>query len=1240
MGQSHQTQGYDRAKHIVDRFVGQFGAPKPYRKLAWYAAIPLVLTPELLNYLRNTFLRGEVPWVAEVDLLLSEVCQLVGYELYAMDTEVRAYLLSEMRTQLGVERMQDVARLLIHYVRHLSQTNPLVAEHQLQAQQWAAMVYLDEHREQAVREIAEAFRNSAIDGIPAALPSVGVIDHAEFARLSLITQKLAPELIAYPDLVQYAQQIGQMLASFHGTQTLPPDRYLDHPTPVLGVTLPGLRALLPTDQQTSHEHRATPDDPEVELTLYEYDVFVSYSRADEEWVKNVLLPLLEEYRLTFAIDKRDFEVGSTWSEQMQRMLDASHHILLVLTPTYLSRDWNDLERAILDSPEAAQRQRKLFGVMLKDYPLPPKLADLRYIDFTNIRTHDAQLTRLAWTLREPAGGLATEVVPSQYDVFIDYSHRNRNWVLEFLLPQLDAAGVKVCIDERDFELGAPIMLETERALHASRYILLVLTPDYMQSDWTVPLVFPKEFEAAKQQFRILPLMFQYCDLPKQLAELNYANFTVSSQWDRQIPRLVQHLQEAPDQPLGTYDAYISYSYHNREWVWNELLTRLDNAGLRVYIDIRTFRFGVPTTWSIEQGINNSRHVVCVMTQGWVQSQWAQQELQFTLAARGRQRKLLPILLEPCDIPRPLRDILYLNLTKPETRDSEIIRLIRMLGGDVPTSIKVLRVVVVAPGDVQAESHSLADVVAELNQGVAKSLGIRIELVRWETDVFPGFHAGGPQGMIDPIISIEDVDLLIGIFWQRFGTPTADNISGTEHELRIAYRSWKRLSRPQIMLYFNQQPFMPRSPMDVDLQRQLLEFKKEFPQEGVWWSYKGKVAFQKLVKQHLMHFVQRHDSQAKQDIGLEGPAIARIAEKPYVEGDQLVTEPVSALTLPEREAPVDATMDSIPNFYVERDSDRIALESIKRQGVTITIRGPRQIGKSSLLLRIVDTARREGKRVAFLDFQLFDREVLTDADLFFPQFCSWLTHELELDDRVSEYWTRDKDLSNPQLCTHYIGRYLLEELASPLVLALDEVETILDTDFRSDFFGMLRAWHNNRFITPIWRQLDVVLATSTEPYQLINNIHQSPFNVGQIIELTDFTLDHVLQLNLLYGGPLAQSDLQRLMALLNGQPYLTQRALYLVASQRMTVSDLFTTATSDQGPFGDHLRYHLFRIHDKPELIKGLLQVLRTQSCSDEGVFFKLHSAGLVAREGRRVVIHNSLYAEYFSQHLLQASDLS
>ena len=336
------------------------------------------------------------------------------------------------------------------------------------------------------------------------------------------------------------------------------------------------------------------------------------------------------------------------------------------------------------------------------------------------------------------------------------------------------------------------------------------------------------------------------------------------------------------------------------------------------------------------------------------------------------------------------------------------------------------------------------------------------------------------------------------------------------------------------------------------------------------------------------------------------------------------QPIS-LEMPE------GTMDCESKFYVERSSDPLALEAIKRQGVTITIKGPRQMGKSSLLIRTIDAAVAAGKRVAFLDFQLFDKATLKNADSFFRQFCSWLTDELEMADKVDEYW--QMPLGNSQRCTRYVGRYLLKDFGKPLVLAIDEVESVFDSEFRSDFFGMLRSWHNSRATTPMWKKLDLALVTSTEPYQLIDNLNQSPFNVGVVIELEDLTTEQVADLNRRHGSPLNFNEERQLIALLGGHPYLVRLALYSVASQRLSSSELFANATADNGPFGNHLRNHLFRLHNKTELVQGMLQVMRQNTCEDERVFFRLRGAGLVHRQGRLVMPRCQLYGEYFRENL-------
>jgi formylglycine-generating enzyme required for sulfatase activity len=201
-----QQQETQRAEQIVERFVRRF--QPSYKLLACHAALPLVLTPELLNFLRVQFLRGEVPWVAEVDLLLSDLCRQVGYELYAMDTAVRAYLLEEMKRELGSERMKEVARLLISYVKHIYQNNSYISPKELQAQQWAAMVYIE--TETAAREIAQDFQSTAI--------GTSLVNRAEIARLAKITQELAPQLNSYAQLVRYAQLVSQVLTDASGVE--------------------------------------------------------------------------------------------------------------------------------------------------------------------------------------------------------------------------------------------------------------------------------------------------------------------------------------------------------------------------------------------------------------------------------------------------------------------------------------------------------------------------------------------------------------------------------------------------------------------------------------------------------------------------------------------------------------------------------------------------------------------------------------------------------------------------------------------------------------------------------------------------------------------------------------------------------------------------------------------------------------------------------------------------------------
>jgi len=172
------------------------------------------------------------------------------------------------------------------------------------------------------------------------------------------------------------------------------------------------------------------------------------------------------------------------------------------------------------------------------------------------------------------------------------------------------------------------------------------------------------------------------------------------------------------------------------------------------------------------------------------------------------------------------------------------------------SHKLLRLVLASPADVLVERNTVSQVVEELNRGVAELVGLRLEVARWETDAYPGFHADGPQGLIDSILKITDADVLIGIFWKRFGTPVSDAGSGTEHEFRTAYKSWKKRQRPQIMMYFSQKSYTPKAKTETDQWGKVLDFQSNFPKEGLWWPYKNRQEFEKILRETLTNYLKR------------------------------------------------------------------------------------------------------------------------------------------------------------------------------------------------------------------------------------------------------------------------------------------------------------------------------------------------------------------------------------------------
>ncbi|NET82825.1 MAG: formylglycine-generating enzyme family protein [Moorea sp. SIO1F2] len=258
------------AKQQVERFVARF--EPNYRYLACHCALPLVLTPELVNYIRVQFLLNEeVPWIAEADLLLSELCRPVGYELYAMTPAVRSHLLAQFETEefqhkFGTNRLKSVAQLLMDYVTYLMGTHPPSRQGEFQAQQWAAMVYLDQHRTQAEQEMAKALQG---------LVNRGKNGQAELARLQRLIQEFRPQLSQYDSLMTFAESLGIWLKG-----QIPPDASqsygvhgvnlsLNHVTQLEGF--PPLQTF-ECEVVTIELGAGTEISPEIELEPFEFEV--------------------------------------------------------------------------------------------------------------------------------------------------------------------------------------------------------------------------------------------------------------------------------------------------------------------------------------------------------------------------------------------------------------------------------------------------------------------------------------------------------------------------------------------------------------------------------------------------------------------------------------------------------------------------------------------------------------------------------------------------------------------------------------------------------------------------------------------------------------------------------------------------------------------------------------------------------------------------------------------------------
>lgn len=329
------------------------------------------------------------------------------------------------------------------------------------------------------------------------------------------------------------------------------------------------------------------------------------------------------------------------------------------------------------------------------------------------------------------------------------------------------------------------------------------------------------------------------------------------------------------------------------------------------------------------------------------------------------------------------------------------------------------------------------------------------------------------------------------------------------------------------------------------------------------------------------------------------------------------------------------LDSL--FYLERPPvESLAYEEVLQPGSLIRIKGPRQFGKTSLMVRIVAEAQEKGMRAMVLNLQLADAAVFQDLNRFLRWFCAVVTRDLQLPNHLNERW--DEVFGSSYNCTDYFENCLLPELNDPLVLALDEVDAVFNyPNIAADFFGMLRAWYEKskygNSSSSTWQRLRLVVVHSTEVY-LPLDLSQSPFNVGLLLELPNFTLEQVQDLAQRYGVEVKET-VPKLMDFLGGIPYLTQLALHHLSHREVTLDQLMQTVSAADGIFAPHLRQRLSNLQQYPELLKVLKQVMLSQEPVELNPLqaFRLQSLGLIRLTNLQATPTCQLYRNYLAQVL-------
>ena len=321
------------------------------------------------------------------------------------------------------------------------------------------------------------------------------------------------------------------------------------------------------------------------------------------------------------------------------------------------------------------------------------------------------------------------------------------------------------------------------------------------------------------------------------------------------------------------------------------------------------------------------------------------------------------------------------------------------------------------------------------------------------------------------------------------------------------------------------------------------------------------------------------------------------------------------------------------YYVTRDADEDVMNALRRTRQVVSIRGARQTGKTSLLVRLRESFRQrdtEEKRhaCALVDLQLVEGSNLDSL----ANVWRAVTDEIALDLGIYD-WLEADDRSREnyrQLLNQFLDRYIFNEDFGRLVILLDEADRLFEYQIRESFFGSVRGLFNKGATDSIFSKVAWVLASSTEPQFFIEDPYQSPFNIGHRFDLGSFSSEQTVELAVAYGFEPEDELISKVLEFAGGRPFITNNCFFLLKNGEAE-ADVLRPET-----FASHLHRYLLRLQVSPNLAKAMKDIVRGRGVADnqKELTGKLLATGLVKADSDGYFVPASnLYREFFSREL-------